>query len=130
MLAVSAARLGRDSGDEVQEAPVLKGLGFSPAGKRVWEEAALAAAVRFSRQDVPPSELNAPASKPKTPSKSPIPKNLRNAFRLLLSTLQEIFDESPYARFLASRQIATSPQAYADFLREAQAHRERRPRCC
>ena len=54
----------------------------------------------------------------------------RNAINLLHSTLREIFDESAYARFLARRQIATSPQAYADFLRETQAHRERRPRCC
>jgi hypothetical protein len=46
------------------------------------------------------------------------------------SMLLEIFDESAYARFLERRQIATSTQAYADFLREMQAHRERRPRCC
>jgi hypothetical protein len=44
--------------------------------------------------------------------------------------LLEIFDESAYARFLKRRRIATSTQAYADFLRETQAHRERRPRCC
>jgi Selenoprotein, putative len=50
--------------------------------------------------------------------------------RTLRSTLREIFDESAYARFLARRQVATSPQAYADFLRELQTQRERRPRCC
>jgi hypothetical protein len=50
--------------------------------------------------------------------------------RTLRSVLREIFDESAYARYLARRQVPTSPQAYADFLRETQAHRERRPRCC
>ncbi len=64
----------------------------------------------------------------------PQPDSLRtrfqNAINLLHCTLREIFDESAYARFLARRQIATSPQAYADFLREMQAQRERRPRCC
>lgn len=49
---------------------------------------------------------------------------------ILRSMLREIFDESAYSRFLARRQIPTSPQAYADFLRETQVHRERRPRCC
>ena len=53
-----------------------------------------------------------------------------NVGSTLRSVLREIFDESAYARFLTRRQIATSPQAYADFLRETQAHRERRPRCC
>ncbi len=52
------------------------------------------------------------------------------AGRTLRSVLREIFDESAYARFLTRRQIATSPQAYADFLREMQTQRERRPRCC
>lgn len=46
------------------------------------------------------------------------------------SMLREIFDESAYARFLERRQLATSAQAYAAFIRETQAHRERRPRCC
>ena len=50
--------------------------------------------------------------------------------RTLRVHLREIFDESAYARFLTRRQVATSPQAYADFLRELQTQRERRPRCC
>lgn len=50
--------------------------------------------------------------------------------RLVYLTLREIFDESAYARFLQRREVATSPQAYADFLQETQAQRERRPRCC
>jgi hypothetical protein len=53
-----------------------------------------------------------------------------NVGKTLRSVLREIFDESAYARFLTRRQITTSPQAYADFLRETQTQRERRPRCC
>lgn len=53
-----------------------------------------------------------------------------HAGKTLRSVLSEIFDESAYARFLTRRQVATSPQAYADFLRELQTQRERRPRCC
>jgi hypothetical protein len=49
---------------------------------------------------------------------------------LLRSVLSEIFDESAYARFLDRRGIESSRQAYADFLQEAQAAGERRPRCC
>jgi hypothetical protein len=50
--------------------------------------------------------------------------------KLLRSVLSEIFDESAYARFLDRRGLESSRQAYADFLQEAQAARERRPRCC
>jgi hypothetical protein len=49
---------------------------------------------------------------------------------VLGSVLREIFDESAYARFLERRQIQTSPQAYAEFLRENEVSRQRRPRCC
>ena len=49
---------------------------------------------------------------------------------LLLSTLREIFDESAYARFLARDGMASSPSAYAAFLREQEAMKARRPKCC
>jgi hypothetical protein len=49
---------------------------------------------------------------------------------LLLSTLQEIFDESAYARFLARHSISSCPNAYAAFLREHGAAKARRPKCC
>lgn len=49
---------------------------------------------------------------------------------LLLSALREIFDESAYARFLARHQLASSPRAYAGFMREQEAAKARRPRCC
>ncbi len=44
--------------------------------------------------------------------------------------LREIFDESAYMRFLQRQGTASSREAYADFLRETEANRERRPRCC
>jgi hypothetical protein len=55
---------------------------------------------------------------------------LREGFALLRATLREIFDESAYTRFLERRGLASSREAYAEFLREGQAARERHPRCC
>ena len=51
-------------------------------------------------------------------------------FSGLRETLREIFDESAYARFLTRHQLETSPQSYAEFLRESETTRSRRPRCC
>jgi len=56
--------------------------------------------------------------------------HFQHAWSVLHSVLREIFDESAYARFLERRQVVTSPRAYAEFLDETQAQRERRPRCC
>ena len=56
--------------------------------------------------------------------------NVRNAGTLLFAALREIFDESAYARFLARRQLATSPNAYAAFRDEQEMAKARRPRCC
>ncbi|PYX19390.1 MAG: hypothetical protein DMG82_25655 [Acidobacteria bacterium] len=55
---------------------------------------------------------------------------VRGIASIVRATLQEIFDESAYARFLLRRQLQTSPEAYAEFLRENEASRRRRPRCC
>jgi len=55
---------------------------------------------------------------------------VRGIASIVRSALQEIFDESAYARFLLRRQLQTSPEAYAEFLRENEASRRRRPRCC
>ena len=52
------------------------------------------------------------------------------AWALVVAALREIFDESAYRRFLTQRGIASSREAYAEFLRDGQALRERRPRCC
>ena len=49
---------------------------------------------------------------------------------IVRAALQEIFDESAYARFLRRRQLQTSREAYAEFLRENEVSRQRRARCC
>lgn len=51
-------------------------------------------------------------------------------FTVLVAALREIFDESAYERFLARQRIQSSPDAYGDFLRESEAARARRPKCC
>jgi hypothetical protein len=55
---------------------------------------------------------------------------VRGVASMVRSVLQEIFDESAYARFLLRRQLQTSPESYAEFLRENERMRQRRPRCC
>jgi hypothetical protein len=55
---------------------------------------------------------------------------VRGMVSVVRSALREIFDESAYARFLLRRQLQTSPEAYAEFLRENETIRQRRPRCC
>jgi hypothetical protein len=55
---------------------------------------------------------------------------LRIALRIFLEVLREIFDESAYARFLRTRQVPSSAEAYAVFCRERQAEYSRRSRCC
>jgi hypothetical protein len=57
-------------------------------------------------------------------------RSLGRTLAIVRSALREIFDESAYARFLERRQLATSPQAYAEFLRENEVNRGRWPRCC
>jgi hypothetical protein len=42
----------------------------------------------------------------------------------------EIFDEAAYSRFLRARQLVSSREAYAAFLREQETAKARRPRCC
>ena len=55
---------------------------------------------------------------------------MREASRILLETLREIFDENAYTRFLRRTQIASSPAAYAAFCRERESAQARRPKCC
>jgi hypothetical protein len=57
-------------------------------------------------------------------------RGILEAWRLLVATLREIFDENAYARFLAREGLASSRAAYAAFLREREAAVQRRPRCC
>lgn len=49
---------------------------------------------------------------------------------IVRAALCEIFDESAYGRFLDRRRLRTSSEAYAEFLLENEASRQRRPRCC
>jgi hypothetical protein len=55
---------------------------------------------------------------------------IRAFFRTLRAALREIFDESAYARFLSRREMASSAAAYAEFLKETDYARARKPRCC
>ena len=55
---------------------------------------------------------------------------LREISSIVRAALKEIFDESAYARFLMRRQLRTSREAYAEFLRENETTRQRRARCC
>lgn len=48
----------------------------------------------------------------------------------VLAMLHEIFDESAYARFLMRHQLASSSKSYAAFLREHEAAKQHRPKCC
>jgi len=57
-------------------------------------------------------------------------KHLREIGRIVMATLQEIFDESAYARFLKRQGLHSSRQAYAKFLQENESTTARRPRCC
>lgn len=55
---------------------------------------------------------------------------VRNAARILLAALREIFDESAYARFLHRNEQQSSRESYAAFLRERENAQARKPRCC
>lgn len=55
---------------------------------------------------------------------------MSSVWKILLSTLREIFDESAYERFLQRSGMKSSRLAYALFLRESEQMRNRRPRCC
>ena len=56
--------------------------------------------------------------------------HLRKFLAIVSAMLREIFDESAYARFLASKGVISSRAAYAEFLHETEHTRARRPRCC
>jgi len=60
----------------------------------------------------------------------PFACSVARSLTIIRAMLREIFEESAYARFLERRGLASSRQAYAAFLRETEAARVRRPRCC
>jgi hypothetical protein len=53
---------------------------------------------------------------------------MRAVFQVLLAALREIFDEGPYARFLASHRLPASAASYRLFLEQRFDGRPRR--CC
>lgn len=55
---------------------------------------------------------------------------ITRAFVLLAATLQEVFDESAYQRFLFRGNLSPSVESYAAFIAEHEKNRARRPRCC
>jgi hypothetical protein len=55
---------------------------------------------------------------------------LSSAMFVCVATLQEIFDESAYARFLARTSDRATCESYAAFLREQAVATSRRHRCC
>ena len=57
-------------------------------------------------------------------------EQLRNALRLFLATLHEIFDEASYARFLTQQGMTPSRESYALFERVTRRKTETKPRCC
>lgn len=56
--------------------------------------------------------------------------NVSRVAQRLMCVLREIFDEAPYARFLARTQAKSSREAYAAFCRERESASARRARCC
>jgi hypothetical protein len=57
-------------------------------------------------------------------------RRVKNATRILLAVLREIFDEAAYSRFLRREQTVSSQGAYSAFWREREAAHARRPKCC
>jgi hypothetical protein len=55
---------------------------------------------------------------------------INNAIRTLHAALCEIFDESPYERFLGRTNAPRSVASYRDFTRERDAALLKKPRCC
>jgi hypothetical protein len=56
--------------------------------------------------------------------------SVARSLTIIRATLEEIFEESAYTRFLERRGLSSSREAYAVFLHETEATRLRRPRCC
>jgi hypothetical protein len=57
-------------------------------------------------------------------------KQIVSGWRVLVEALREIFDEAAYARFLDRAGMASSSEAYAEFRREFEEAKVRRPKCC
>ena len=82
------------------------------------------------REWTEPNEISASELCSTRPTRMAVPEWFVGAFRLFLSALREIFDESAYSRFLLRNGMTSCPDAYAAFQREQQGIKARRPKCC
>ena len=57
-------------------------------------------------------------------------RQMRAIAAVFMATLQEIFDEAAYQRFLDRNGLAASQLSYAGFLKEYEHAKARHPRCC
>jgi len=57
-------------------------------------------------------------------------ERLRNIRATAMAALREIFDEAAYARFLSRAGMVSSSKSYAEFRRELEEAKVRRPKCC
>jgi hypothetical protein len=57
-------------------------------------------------------------------------KQIVSSWFTFMATLREIFDEAAYARFLRRAGVQSSSEAYAEFQREFEEAKVRRPKCC
>jgi hypothetical protein len=64
------------------------------------------------------------------PATCQLAHSVARSLTIIRAMLKEIFEESAYARFLERHKLSSSREAYAIFLRETEATRVRRPRCC
>jgi hypothetical protein len=55
---------------------------------------------------------------------------VRDFWATVVVTLREIFDEAAYARFLSRAGMVSSTESYAEFRREFEEAKVRRPKCC
>jgi hypothetical protein len=76
------------------------------------------------------SQVACGAGAPARETLDAILRAITRPFTVLVAALREIFDESAYARFLDRQRATSSPIAYAEFLRESEIAKARRPRCC
>ncbi len=57
-------------------------------------------------------------------------RRLQKAVALLLALLRELADENAYQRYLSTRGLAPSPEAWRRFSNARLAARFERPKCC
>lgn len=55
---------------------------------------------------------------------------VRGTFQVLVAVIREVFDESPYERYLAHTRKARSVASYRAFLQEQERRIAQKPRCC